>query len=109
MIPCIESYGKNYLLSLKVGYDKDYVVKSIIGFIQNTENNIEYSYGQKLTFIHSYECFDDVSKEFYSFLRNICSETSEKNVEIRKSHLLKILEIYNNDVIFFKDNEQDKF
>lgn len=109
LIPCIESYGKNYLLSLKVGYDKDYVVKSIIGFIQNTENNIEYSYGQKLTFIHSYECFDDVSKEFYSFLRNICSETSEKNVEIRKSHLLKILEIYNKDVIFFKENEDAKF
>lgn len=108
LIPCIESYGHNYQLSLKVGYDKDYVVKNIYEFIQNMENNVEYSYGQKLTFIHSYECLDDTSKEFYSFLMNISNEHSEKSVEIRKSHILKILEIFQGQSIYYKGAKDTK-
>ncbi len=108
LVPSIETYGHDYQLSLKVGYDKDYVVKNIYDFIQYMENNTEYSYGQKLTFIHSYECLDDISKEFYSFLMNICNERSEKNIEIRKSHVLKILEIYQGQSIYFKDHKDSK-
>lgn len=108
LIPSIDTYGHNYLLSLKVGYDKDYVVKNIAYFINCMENNLEFSYGQKLSFAHSYECLDDVSKEFYSFLKNVSSETSEKNIEIRKSHLLKLLEIYQGQFIYYKTDEENK-
>lgn len=108
LIPCVETYGNRYQLSLKIGYDKDYVVKNIAYFIHCMENNLEYSYGQKLSFVHSYECLDEVSKEFYSFLTNISNETSEKIVEIRKSHLLKLLEIYQGKTICFKTDSDSK-
>lgn len=108
LIPCIEYENGAYNLSLKIGYDKDYVIKDILEFIQMTENNIEYSYGQKLSFTHSYECFDNISKEFYSFIRNIVREDTSKSVTIRKSHLLKILELYQGSYIAFKEKNEPK-
>ncbi len=108
LTPCIEAYGHNYQLSLKIGYDKEYVIKNILGFIHCMENNLEYSYGQRLSFVHSYECLDEVSKEFYSFLMNIKTDSSEKSVEIRKSHVLKILEIFQGNTIYFKAEENSK-
>ena len=107
LIPCIEYENGAYNLSLKIGYDKDYVIKDILEFIQMTENNIEYSYGQKLSFTHSYECFDNISKEFYSFIRNIVREDTSKSVTIRKSHLLKILELYQGSYIAFKGKNEE--
>lgn len=109
LIPCVEENNGSYKLSLKIGYDKDYVIKSICEFIHMMENNIEYSYGQKLTFIHSYECLDDLSKEFYSFLTNIATDTSDKSIELRKANMLKLLEIYKNEFIYYKKNENAKY
>lgn len=109
LIPCVEYFNNGYNLSLKIGYDKDYVIKDILEFIQLTENNIEYSYGQKLSFIHSYECFDNVSREFYSFIRNIVTEQTTKNVTIRKSHLLKILELYQGSYISYMGKDESKY
>ena len=103
LIPVIEEdKNNNYLLSLKIGFDKDYVIKDITEFVNMTENNIRYAYGQKLDFIHSYECFDPISKEFYTFVKNIRREETTKSIQIRKSHLLKILEIYKNNYVLFK-------
>ncbi|MDE6048028.1 MAG: hypothetical protein K2F56_05300, partial [Anaeroplasmataceae bacterium] len=59
------------LLSLRIGYDKEYIVKSISEFIDLMENKKYFSYGQKLSFVHSYEMLDDESKEFYGFLLSI--------------------------------------
>ena len=108
LIPCVEQKGKNFDLSLKIGFDKDYVVKSISQFINQMENNIEYAYGQKLSFVHSYECLDDVSKDFYAFIRNVSNEDTDKSVEIRKSHLLRVLEIYKGEVIQYKGEKELK-
>lgn len=108
LIPCIEYENNQYNLSLKIGYDKDYVIKDILEFIQMTENNIDYSYGQKLSFTHSFECFDNISKDFYSFIRNIVNEDTTKSVTIRKSHLLKILELYKDSYIAFKGKDEIK-
>lgn len=107
LIPVIEMDNGGYLLSLKIGTDKDYIVKDINEFIYNIENNVMYEYGQKLGFIHSYECLDEVSKELYNFVTNIVDANTVKTINIRKSHLLKILEIYPNNVIYFasKDNK----
>ncbi len=109
LIPVIEENNdKTYSLSLKIGYDKDYVIKNISEFIDMTENNVFYSYGQKLEFIHSYECLDQVSKVLYNFIANISSVDSEKSITIRKSHLLRILEIYKDNSIFYKRINEDK-
>ena len=99
LVPVIEEGEKDYLLSVKIGYDKDYVVKDIAQFIRLTEKGEFYSYGQRLEFYHSYESLDSVSKDFYSFLRNIVNGENIKSIEIRKSQLLKILEIYAANVL----------
>ena len=108
LTPTIEQEGKKYELSLKIGSDKDYVIKNIYEFITNMENNNEYTYGQKLTFTHSYECLDDVSKELYSFIANISTEETIKSIAIRKPQLLKVLEIYQGKTINYKANTDVK-
>lgn len=95
------------LLSLRIGYDKEYIVKSISEFVDLMENKKYFSYGQKLSFVHSYEMLDDESKEFYGFLLSISHENALKNIQIRKSHFLKILEIYHNSGIYYA-NESKK-
>ena len=109
LIPVIEENdSQSYVLSLKIGFDKDYVVKSIKEFIDITENNIEYTYGQKLTFRHSYECFDKISKQFYDFLETIAQDDTDKSIVINKAQVLRIFEIYTNNVIFYKQRNKDK-
>ena len=108
LIPIILELEKNYEFSLKIGYDKDYVIRDIKEFMYNIENNVFYSYGQKLEFIHSYECLDNVSKILYTFLGNIVDANTSKSQIIRKSHLLRILEIYKSNIIFFKRLSDDK-
>ena len=94
-----------YYLSLHIGYDKEYVIKSISEFVDNMEGNKYYAYGQKLAFTHSYEVLDDVSKEFYSFLLNLSHEDSLKSIKLKRNQLLKILEIYHNSGIYFSFSE----
>ena len=108
LIPVIEEKEEGYDLSLKIGFDKDYVVKSIKEFIYITENNIEYTYGQKLTFKHSYECYDRISKHFYDFLETIATDDTDKAITIHKPQVLRIFEIYNNSVIFYRQKDKDK-
>lgn len=105
LLPVIEFLNGSYYLSLKIGYDKDYVIKDISEFIYNIENNVRYEYGQKLNFIHSYECLDDVSKELYNFITNIANTETVKSILIRKPQLLKILEIYPNNIIYFSKGD----
>lgn len=108
LVPVIEEQDNDYLLSIKIGYDKDYVVKDIAQFIALTEKGEFFSYGQRLEFTHSYESLDLVSKDFYSFLKNICNQESVKAIPIRKSHLLRILELYANNSIYFKALYEEK-
>lgn len=109
LIPCIEVENNKYKLSIKIGHEKEYVIKNIYDFIHMTENNLDYSYGQKLSFTHSYECLDDLSKDFYSFLTNITTEASDKSIDLRKSNLLKLLEIFKGELIYYKGENQLRF
>ena len=108
LIPVVEVIQGEYVLSLKIGYDKDYIVKNIYEFVCATENNTSISYGQKLEFVHSYECFDDVSKELYTFVTNITNENTQKCQKIRKSQLLKLLELYIGNSIYFRGSDELK-
>ena len=108
LVPVIEEVDNKYDLSLRIGYDKYYVVKSINEFLINVDNNIECSYGKKLSFVHSFECLDQTSKDLYSFLVNIKTDEADKSIRIKKSHVLSILELYKNQVIFYKTKNEDK-
>jgi hypothetical protein len=103
LTPVIEEYNENYRLSIRIGYDKEYVVKSIESLVDAVENFKEIEYGQKLSFVHSYECFDRVSKEFYDFIINF-SYNVEKYLDIKKPQFLKILEIYKDEFIYYTHN-----
>ena len=101
LTPVIEYIGGAYRLSIRIKQDKEYVVKELKEFIYAMENGKEIEYGQKLSFVHSYECLDDLSKEFYSFLANIAYKEESKYIEIRKSQLLKVLEIYQESYVYY--------
>ena len=110
LTPEISFEGNCYFLSLRIGYDKEYVIKNISEFIYEMENNIYYSYGQKLAFIHSYEVLDDASKELYNLLTSVAHEDSFKNIKIKRGHVLSILEIYHDSGIYFaRENEKLKY
>jgi hypothetical protein len=49
-----------------------------------------------------------VSKDFYSFLRNIVNGENVKSIVIRKSQLLKILEIYAGKSLYFNAKFKQK-
>ena len=102
IMPLIEVIQDEYVLSLKIGLDKDYIIKDIREFINATENNLELTYGQKLSFVHSYECFDDVSKILYGVVRNFSSENTQKCLKLKKSQMLTILEIYLDNNLYFR-------
>ena len=108
ILPVIEDADNGYELSLKIGYDKYYVVKNVNDFIDNTNEQKAALYGKKLSFVHSFECFDSISKDFYSYLENIKSDTDLKDIKIKKSHVLRIFEMYRNETIFFKSKYDDK-
>lgn len=100
--------NKNYL-SLRISYDKEYVIKSITEFITMMEYHQEYTYGQKLSFVHSYEVLTDESKELYNFIVTINNECG-KSIPLRRSQMLKVLEICKNQGIYYaKDKERAKF
>ncbi len=101
LTPEVVKEKETHSLSLRIAYDKEYVIKSIAEFIDLMENKKFFSYGQKLSFIHSYEVLDDESKEFYSFLQGIHHEETFKSIQIKKSHFFQILEIYHNKGIYY--------
>lgn len=109
LVPEISLIDSKLYLSLHIGYDKEYIVKSISDFIKNMENNSFFSYGQKLSFVHSYEVLDDESKEFYNFLLNLSHEDSLKSILIKRGHFLTILEIYRNSGIYYTSQEKTKY
>lgn len=106
IMPLIEVIQNEYVLSLKIGLDKDYIIKDIREFIDATENNKELTYGQKLSFVHSFECFDEVSKDMYGFIRNISTENTLKCLTLKKSQMLKVLEIYLDNNIYFRQSHE---
>lgn len=101
LTPEIIYQGEVFMLSLRISYDKEYVIKSINEFLDLMENKKYFSYGQKLSFVHSYEVLDDVSKEFYSYLLSIRRDDALKSIQIKKSHFFNIMEIYHNNGIYF--------
>ena len=109
LFPVIEEKGDNkYELSVKIGNEKDYIIKSLYEFIANTENHVFCSYGQKLEFVHSYECLDEQSKIFYILLSSIVKENDTKSIEVRKQTILRILEIFRDNIVYYRGFGEEK-
>ena len=57
------------ILTLKVGYEKPYVVRDIGEFIQHVEKREDHAYGKRLTLNHDIANFDEPSRKLIAFIR----------------------------------------
>ena len=55
-------------VEFKIGCERKYIVKSIQAFVRAVENMEKISYGQKLTFFHTMDCFCAASVDMVRFL-----------------------------------------
>lgn len=91
-------------LSFKVGNEKKYVIKSILGFLQNIDEQKEVAYGKKLSFIHRESMFSESAKQTIAFMRrhmqklqNEYYDSSSKTFLLRDSLLDDFFTLYEND------------
>lgn len=67
-------------ITLKIGRNRDYIVKSIPNFVTQMQNNEYHSYGKTLAFVHNPDILDEPSKKIYQFvLRYYHSHLSSNN------------------------------
>lgn len=69
--PILEFRKKKILaLTLKVGTEKQYIVKDINLFLDDIAHNVKKSYGKDLDFIHNYYSFDEESQKLIDFMQH---------------------------------------
>ena len=69
--PVLEIRKRELLaLTLKVGNEKQYIVKDIALFLDDIAHNVKKSYGKDLEFIHNYYSFDAESQRLIDFMRH---------------------------------------
>ncbi len=56
-------------VEFRIGNERKYIIRSISGFIRAVENMEKVSYGQKLSFFHTMECFTEKSADMVRFLQ----------------------------------------
>lgn len=69
LIPELAVYSGKILVNFKVGAEKKYVLKSIPDFVSAVEDSREVTYGQKLSFYHTMECFTLPARRLVRFLQ----------------------------------------
>lgn len=64
-------YYSDYACAIRfrVGKKQKYVVKGIEQFIYRIEQQENHTYGKNLSFLHSYEAFDDASKQQIDYIK----------------------------------------
>lgn len=68
--PVLEIRKKTIIaLTLKVGKEKQYIVKNIAQFLEDISANVKKSYGKDLEFFHNYYSFDEASRKLIDFMR----------------------------------------
>lgn len=63
-------------VEFRIGNERKYIIKSISGFVRAVENMEKVSYGQKLCFFHTMDCFTENSADMVRFLQ---AEINRKN------------------------------
>ena len=72
--------GSYPLVTFRVGYDKLYVVRSVLTFLENVYDGKTESYGKGLTLNHSIERFDSISQELIHLLMNEFPQFRTQNI-----------------------------
>lgn len=97
-------------IELKVGIDKLYVIKNIKYFLALVIHKENYSYGKGLTFNHSIDNFDELSKSIINLLLMLGDSTSDYHYSTRKfgitSHAAnKLIEIHKDNYLLINDKK----
>lgn len=68
--PFLYINGTEVYVSFKIGITHKYVLKDVFQFVELVMQNAEFSYGQKLGFIHDMSAFEPQSRPLVQFLIN---------------------------------------
>lgn len=69
--PVLEIRKKTILaLTLKIGNEKQYIVKDLALFLDDVAHNVKKAYGKELEFMHNYYSFDEPSQKLIDFMRH---------------------------------------
>ena len=79
-------------ITLKIGRNRDYIVKSIPNFVTQMQNNEYHTYGKTLAFVYNPDILDEPSKKIYQFI-----------LRYYHSHLSS------NNTLFINDDNVDAF
>lgn len=79
--PHFEYNGNAFTVGFKIGTGSRYVLKDVFAFARHIESCSEYSYGKKLTFIHTVSAFEPLSQKIATFILNWVQENKEYYTE----------------------------
>ncbi|MGM9970695.1 MAG: SNF2-related protein [Anaeroplasma sp.] len=103
-----ETYNENFMfLSFKIGYEKKYVVKNAIEFIEYFKNNEYVKYGKDFSFYHNVDNLEKPYDELINLLMKINLGTSSDRRSFRLTYFLftDFLNILKGTKIFFNEKE----
>lgn len=87
-------------VTLRVGKRKKYVIKNISDFFSDIQEHVYHRYGKDLGFTHSYEAFENNSKNLLFILGKCCQQFNEMNYQ-RVGKKLYIEESYIDQLFDF--------
>ncbi len=98
-----ENYNE-YLLSLKIGFNKLYIVKSLYHFLESFKDNRYYQYGKELEFVHDKSLLEDTDKEVIDLLQ-LTVGSYGKTARLDVIQLRKLLLLLKGKTIYYNDIE----
>lgn len=66
--PALHLYNGELTLDFRIGMDRKYVVKDLFKFADMIYQNVDFSYGKKLGFIHDITAFESSSKPLVNYI-----------------------------------------
>lgn len=106
--PCIHLTDKGEIyVTFSIGISKYYIIRDIIEFIDNIDNEKIYNYGKELEFKHDIKVFDNNSKHIISFIKKVLKiynsspyyNDIDKKLYIKEDEVDNFFNIYKNEVI----------
>ncbi len=102
-------------VTFKVGRKQNYIIKNLIAFLNNVENNEYYAYGTKLEFRHSRKSFNEIANKYidlilgeYEDIIDKKLDETKRNVVLKKVNMDRFFELFKNTKIYITKNTKDK-
>ena len=100
-------YDHELTLDFKIGIQRKYVIRSISGFLDAIDRQLEVDYGRQLKFTHHMQAFDEAAQAQINFLKQYVKEhetqysygygSSRKQITIDSKSMDDFYELYSND------------